>query len=66
MLNKIIGPKKFDFPKSVYAVRDTIRFFVADKPDALVVDFFAGSGTTLHAINLMNAEDGGHRPYPAG
>lgn len=61
MLNKIIGPKKFDFPKSVYAVRDTIRFFVADKPDALVVDFFAGSGTTLHAINLMNAEDGGHR-----
>ena len=40
---------------------DAIRFFVADKPSALIVDFFAGSGTTLHAVNLLNAEDGGHR-----
>ena len=60
MLNKIIG-KRFDFPKSLYAVHDTIRFFVAEKPNALVVDFFAGSGTTLHAVNLLNAEDGGNR-----
>lgn len=36
-------------------------FFVANKPNALIVDFFAGSGTTLHAVNLLNAEDGGHR-----
>lgn len=35
--------------------------FVADKPNALIIDFFAGSGTTLHAVNLLNAEDGGHR-----
>ena len=35
--------------------------FVAGKPNALVLDFFAGSGTTLHAVNLLNAEDGGHR-----
>ena len=34
---------------------------MAKKPDALIVDFFAGSGTTLHAVNLLNAEDGGHR-----
>ncbi len=34
---------------------------MADKPDALIVDFFAGSGTTLHAVNLLNAEDGGRR-----
>ena len=40
---------------------DTIRFFVANKPNALIVDFFAGSGTTLHAVNLLNDEDGGHR-----
>lgn len=59
-LNKIIG-NRFSYPKSLYAVHDTIRFFVANKPDALIVDFFAGSGTTLHAINLLNAEDGGHR-----
>lgn len=60
ILNGIIG-KRFDYPKSLYAVQDTIRFFVANKPDALIVDFFAGSGTTLHAVNLLNAEDGGHR-----
>lgn len=60
LLAKFIGPR-FDFPKSLYAVHDTIRFFVANKPNALIVDFFAGSGTTLHAVNLLNAEDGGHR-----
>ena len=61
MISKIIGDKRFDYPKSLYAVRDTIRFFVAKKPSAVGVDFFAGSGTTLHAINLLNAEDGGRR-----
>ena len=52
---------RFTFPKSVYAVRDCLNHVVANKPDALIVDFFAGSGTTLHAVNLLNAEDGGHR-----
>lgn len=61
LLNKMIGSGKFDFPKSLYAVHDTLRFFVANKPNALIVDFFAGSGTTLHAVNLLNAEDGGNR-----
>ena len=61
LLKKIIGEKLFDFPKSLYAVHDTIRFFVANKPNALILDFFAGSGTTLHAVNLLNKEDGGHR-----
>ncbi|MCI8515213.1 MAG: site-specific DNA-methyltransferase [Lachnospiraceae bacterium] len=60
MLNDIIG-HRFTFPKSVYAVHDAIRFFVANKPRALIVDFFSGSGTTLHAVNLLNAEDGGSR-----
>lgn len=61
MLRKIFGAKIFPFPKSLYATHDTIRFFVANKPNALIVDFFAGSGTTFHAVNLLNAEDGGHR-----
>ena len=61
LLTSVIGEKRFPFPKSLYAVRDTLRFFVADKPTALIVDFFAGSGTTLHAVNLLNAEDGGNR-----
>ena len=60
-LRKFIVDKRFDFPKSLYAVHDTLRFFVANKPNALIVDFFAGSGTTLHAVNLLNAEDGGNR-----
>ena len=61
LLNKVIGEKRFDFPKSLYAVHDTIRFFVANKKNALIVDFFAGSGTTLHAVNLLNALDNGNR-----
>ena len=61
MINKMFGEARFSFPKSLYAVHDTIRFFVANKPNALIIDFFAGSGTTLHAVNLLNAEDGGHR-----
>lgn len=60
-LRKFLVDKRFDFPKSLYAVHDTLRFFVANKPNALIVDFFAGSGTTLHAVNLLNAEDGGNR-----
>lgn len=60
LLSSIIG-KRFSYPKSLYAVQDTIRFFVANKPNALIIDFFAGSGTTLHAVNLLNAEDGGSR-----
>ena len=60
MLNTIVG-HRFSFPKSVYAVHDAIRFFVNYKPNSIIIDFFAGSGTTLHAVNLLNAEDGGHR-----
>ena len=61
LIKSILKDHSFAFPKSLYAVQDILRFFVANKPDALIVDFFAGSGTTLHAVNLLNAEDGGHR-----
>ena len=61
LLRSIFGDNRFAFPKSLYATHDAIKFFVANKPNAIVVDFFAGSGTTLHAVNLMNAVDGGHR-----
>ena len=60
ILKGILG-NRFDFPKSLYAVHDTIRFFVANKPNALILDFFAGSGTTLHAVNLLNSKDSGSR-----
>ena len=61
LLLNIFLSKRFTFPKSLYAVRDTLSFVTKKKPNALIVDFFAGSGTTLHAVNLLNAEDGGHR-----
>ena len=61
LLKPLFINARFSYPKSLYAVHDAIRFFVADKPDALILDFFAGSGTTMHAVNLLNAEDGGHR-----
>ena len=61
LIKGIIKDRGFSFPKSLYAVRDTLRFFVGNKSNALIVDFFAGSGTTLHAVNLLNEEDGGHR-----
>ena len=61
LVGSILGEKRFSFPKSLYSVYDALQIYVKTKPDALIVDFFAGSGTTLHAINLMNAEDNGHR-----
>lgn len=61
LLKKLLLRNEFKYPKSIYAVHDALRFFIAKKPNALIIDFFAGSGTTLHAINLLNAEDGGHR-----
>lgn len=61
ILKKILLNRHFPFPKSIYAIEDCLRFVVANKPNALIVDFFAGSGTTLQAVNLLNAEDGGNR-----
>lgn len=59
--NIFADEKRFPYPKSLYAVRDCLKYYLDDKLNALVVDFFAGSGTTLHAVNLMNNDDGGHR-----
>ena len=61
MLKMILSSNRFSYPKSVYAVKDSISFAISEKPNALVIDFFAGSGTTLQAVNLLNADDGGRR-----
>lgn len=53
--------RRFPYPKSLYAVEDALRFVVADKPDAVVLDFFGGSGTTTHAVARLNHHDGGRR-----
>ncbi|MBV6274280.1 site-specific DNA-methyltransferase [Alcaligenaceae bacterium CGII-47] len=59
LLKTLLGEKRFDFPKSLYAVEDTLRFVVAQKPHAIIVDFFSGSGTTAHAVMRLNRQDGG-------
>ena len=61
LLRRLLPGRHFPFPKSLYAVEDTIRFFVGRKPNSTVVDFFAGSGTTAHAIMRLNKQDGGER-----
>ena len=61
LLRRFIPGRKFPFPKSLYAVEDALRFYVAHKPNALIVDFFAGSGTTAHAVARLNRQDGGRR-----
>lgn len=53
--------RDFPYPKSLYAVEDTLRFFVVDNPRAVVLDFFSGSGTTAHAVMRLNKQDNGHR-----
>lgn len=60
LLAKMLLDRKFPYPKYLYAVEDALKV-VLQKEDALIVDFFAGSGTTLHAVNLLNSEDGGKR-----
>ena len=60
-LKDIFGEKPFDTPKPTSLIEWLISLH-ADE-DALVVDFFAGSGTTAHAVMKLNAEDGGKRQF---
>ena len=51
----------FPYPKSLYAVVDTLK--IASRKNSIVLDFFAGSGTTGHAVLQLNKEDGGNRQF---
>lgn len=55
----IFSEKKFDYPKPLSLI--TFVLNMVSKPDSTILDFFAGSGTTLHATMQLNSEDGGHR-----
>lgn len=57
------GKKVFSFPKSIHAVKDVIDLFTEKESDDIVLDFFAGSGTTGHAVLNLNEEDGGARQF---
>jgi adenine-specific DNA-methyltransferase len=61
-LNRLFIPgRSFPYPKSLYAVEDALRIAVKTKRNAIILDFFAGSGTTAHAVMRLNKQDGGHR-----
>lgn len=55
----LFGATVFDHPKPLALVRRCVE--IATNPDSIVLDFFAGSGTTAHAVMALNAEDGGNR-----
>lgn len=61
LLSKIMPNKRFPYAKSLYAVEDTLRYFILENKNAIVLDFFAGSGTTAHAVMRLNKQDGGKR-----
>ncbi len=61
LLQEVMGAKVFDFPKPIGLIARALNMSV--KSGDLVLDFFAGSGTTAHAVMQLNAKDGGQRRY---
>ncbi|MEE4208656.1 MAG: DNA methyltransferase [Parvularcula sp.] len=61
ILSSLVPGRRFPYPKSLYAVEDALRFYLADNLEATVLDFFSGSGTTAHAVMRLNRQDGGRR-----
>ncbi len=61
LLEKIIGRKSVSYPKSLYTVLDIIK--ITTDPGDIVLDFFAGSGTTGHAVLELNKHDSGNRQF---
>ncbi|WP_036452303.1 site-specific DNA-methyltransferase [Mycoplasma buteonis] len=62
-LQKYIGKNDFSFPKPTSLIQYLINMVTYNKKDFTVLDFFAGSGTTGHAVQLLNQQDSGNRQY---
>jgi len=63
LIQDLVPSTPFDFPKSVYNVYDCLAPIIAERKNAIVLDYFAGSGTTGHAVMILNKEDGGNRKF---
>ena len=61
--NLFEGQKVFSYPKSIHAVKDIIEIFTEKEGDDIILDFFAGSGTTAHAVLELNKQDNGNRKF---
>ncbi len=57
------GEKVFDFPKDEDVLVSFMKLVLMDSKDALVLDYFSGSGTTAHSLMKLNLEDGGKRKF---
>ncbi|WP_281530248.1 DNA methyltransferase [Campylobacter hominis] len=53
----------FDYPKPVKLIKQMINLYTNSNDNDIILDFFAGSGTTVHAVMELNAEDGGNRKF---
>jgi len=62
-LNEILQSNHFGFPKSIYTIIDCVDAALNNESSGIVLDYFAGSGTTGHAIINLNRENGGQRKY---
>lgn len=62
-LNKIVDDKSFSFPKSIYAVKEAIFSIVSKNKQAIILDFFGGSGTSAEAVSMINNVDNGNRKF---
>jgi adenine-specific DNA-methyltransferase len=62
-LDDLLGADVFDYPKDTAVLARWIGAITRDNPHAVILDFFAGSGSTGHAVMELNATDGGHRRY---
>jgi adenine-specific DNA-methyltransferase len=60
-IKRILGSKAFSYPKPLSLIRGLLE--QATKPGDIILDFFAGSGTTGHAVMELNAQDGGNRRF---
>ena len=60
-ITEIFGEKAFGFPKPVSLIKHIIGIATPRAKNITILDFFAGSGTTLHAVMQLNKEDGGKR-----
>lgn len=63
VLKALFGKTPFDYPKSIHAVVDAVYIAGGSSRNALVLDYFGGSGTTGHAVISLNRRDAGHRKY---
>ena len=63
LVHALVPKANFEFPKSVYNVYDCLAPIISNKKNAIVLDYFAGSGTTGHAVMIFNKEDKGSRKF---